>query len=85
MKRLQGITLAFLFVVPILAQTPDRPLRSVTDPGVVTTRQNITPAGVQTVFDGRVYGVTFGASANEIYVLTARGRVNQTNLIKLDW
>ena len=35
--------------------------RGVTDPGVVTTRQAITPAGVQSVFDGRVYGITFGA------------------------
>jgi YVTN family beta-propeller protein len=85
MKLLQGSILTLLFVLPVLAQTPDKPLRSVTDPGVVTSRQNITPAGVQTVFDGRVYGVTFGASANEVYALTARGRVNQTNFIKLDW
>ncbi|MFN0122646.1 MAG: alkaline phosphatase family protein [Blastocatellia bacterium] len=85
MKLLQAIVLTFVFAFPILTQTPDKPLRSVTDPGVVTTRQTITPAGVQTVFDGRVYGVTFGASANEIYALTARGRVSQTNFIKLDW
>ena len=85
MKSLPGITLTLLFALSLFAQTPDKPLRSVTDPGVVTTRQNITPAGVQTVFDGRVYGVTFGASANEIYALTARGRINQTNFIKLDW
>jgi DNA-binding beta-propeller fold protein YncE len=85
MKLLQRILLAFAFALPVLAQSPDKPLRSVTDPGVVTTRQNITPAGVQTIFDGRVYGLAFGASANEIYALTARGRVNQTNFIKLDW
>ncbi len=71
--------------IPAFAQTLDKPSRAVTDPGVVTTRQNITPAGVQTVLDGRVYGVTFGASANEIYALTARGRVNGTNFVKLDW
>src|ERR1700729_1228684 len=29
-------------------------------PGVITTRQTITPAGVPTVFDGRVYAVAFG-------------------------
>lgn len=85
MKLLQRIILSFVFGLPILAQSPDQPLRSVTDPGVVTTRQNITPAGVQSIFDGRVYGVAFGASANEMYALTARGRVNQTNFIKLDW
>ena len=47
----------------VFAQTHEKPVRSVTDPGVVTTRQTITPAGVQTIFDGRVYGVAFGASS----------------------
>lgn len=55
----------------LCAQTTERPVRSVTDPGVVTTRQAITPAGVPTVFQGRVYGVVFGASPPEIWVLTA--------------
>jgi hypothetical protein len=32
---------------PVVAQMPDAPLRGVSDPGVVTTRQAITPAGVQ--------------------------------------
>lgn len=85
MKLLQGTLLALLFVLSAFAQTPDKPLRAVTDPGVVTTRQTITPAGVQSVFDGRVFGVSFGATANEIYALTARGRVSGTNFIKLDW
>lgn len=85
MKLFRILFSVLLLLMPILAQTPDKPLRSVTDPGVVTTRQNITPAGVQTVFDGRVYGIAFGESANEIYALTSRGRVNQTNVIKLDW
>ena len=34
------------------AQTVVQPSRGVTDPGVVTTRQAITPPGVQSVFDG---------------------------------
>src|SRR3954471_3493781 len=55
------------------------PVRAVTDPGVVTTRQTITPAGVPTVFNGRVYGVAFGASASELWVL------NATNVFRLDW
>jgi len=49
------------------------------DPGVVTTRQEITPAGIQTVFQGRVYGVTFGASPSELWVLTA------SEVVRLDW
>jgi hypothetical protein len=81
----------FLFVLTLLfsilasAQTNDKPARAVTDPGVVTTRQTITPAGVQTIFDGRVYGVAFGASPNEIWALTARGRSAPTQVFKLDW
>ncbi len=52
-------------------QTPQEPVPAVTDPGVVTTRQAITPAGIQSVFDGRVYGVTFGESTEEMWVLTS--------------
>lgn len=55
------------------------PSRNVTDPGVVTTRQLITPAGVQTVFEGRVYGVAFGESPSDVWVLTAR------EAHRLDW
>lgn len=68
-----------LFLGPLAGQTPDRPLRSVTDPGVVTTRQTITPAGVPAVFDGRVYGVAFGASSDDLWVLNQRG------LYRFDW
>ncbi len=69
----------------IQAQTADKPTRAVTDPGVVTTRQTITPAGVPTVFDGRVYGVAFGKTSAEVFVLTARGRNSRTQLLHLDW
>jgi YVTN family beta-propeller protein len=62
-----------------VAQPPADPVRAVTDPGVVVTRQLITPAGVQSVFDGRVYGVAFGASDAEIWVLNA-GRI-----YRMDW
>lgn len=48
-------------------------------PGVITTHQQITPAGVQTVLQGRVYGVSFGATPTEIWVLTP----NQ--ILRLDW
>jgi YVTN family beta-propeller protein len=64
--------------VSALAQSVDQPLRSVTDPGTITTRQAISPAGVQTVFKGRVQGVQFG-KAGELFVIT------RTHLYRLDW
>jgi YVTN family beta-propeller protein len=67
------------------AQSVTQPSRGVTDPGVVTTRQTITPAGVQSVFDGRVYGVTFGADASDLWVLTGRTRAGRAQLYRLDW
>lgn len=56
---------------PLLSQTVEAPVRAVTDPGVVTRRQGITPAGVQTVFEGRVYGLALGRASSELWVLTA--------------
>jgi YVTN family beta-propeller protein len=55
------------------------PVRNVTDPGVVVTRQGITPAGVQSVFDGRVYGVAFSPKGDEVWVLDAK------RLVGLNW
>src|SRR6185369_1272910 len=55
------------------------PVRNVTDPGVVVTRQGITPAGAQSVFDGRVYGVAFGPKGDEVWVLDAK------RLVGLNW
>src|SRR5579863_6385334 len=55
----------------VAAQAEDTPVRAVTDPGVVTTRQSITPAGAQAVFQGRVYGIAFGATVDEVWVLNA--------------
>ncbi|MBO0721822.1 MAG: beta-propeller fold lactonase family protein, partial [Blastocatellia bacterium] len=84
MKKL-FLVLTLLFSISASGQTGDKPTRAVTDPGVVTTRQTITPAGVQTIFDGRVYGVTFGASPNEVWALTAHGRSAPTQIFQLDW
>ena len=83
-------TFSLLFVIcvstPLLAQTVEVPLRAVTDPGVVTTRQGITPAGVQTVFEGRVYGLAFGRTSSELWVLTAGAAgASQMQVYKLDW
>ncbi|MFN7922323.1 MAG: hypothetical protein U0Q16_19630 [Bryobacteraceae bacterium] len=77
---------AFVFAALLAGQPSDAtrslsidPVRAVTDPGVITTRQSITPAGVPSVFGGRVYGADFGADANRIWVLHA------THVFQLDW
>jgi YVTN family beta-propeller protein len=44
------------------------PPRSVSDPGVITTRQAITPAGVQAIFNGRVLVASFCGSDQELTV-----------------
>ena len=61
------------------SQTADHPVRDVPDPGVVTTRQSITPAGVQSVFSGRVYGVAFGSSGDILYVALSSGAIYELN------
>jgi YVTN family beta-propeller protein len=64
------------------AQTANVPLRSIIDPGIVTTRQQITPAGTLMVFAGRVYGVAFGASDAEVYVVSG---ADKSPLYQIDW
>src|SRR5262245_20383039 len=80
-----AVAVAIAAGLPLRAQSVTQPLRGVTDPGVVTTRRVITPAGVQSVFDGRVYGIAFGADAGELWVLTGRTRANKAQLYRLDW
>src|SRR5437764_7095928 len=70
---------AFALLTVAAAQTPDKPVRAVTDPGVVTTRQAITPAGVPSVFQGRVYGVAWAGDTGDLWVLHA------TQVYRLDW
>src|SRR5262245_25515416 len=87
MRRTKIITAVFLalpLATALLTQTGAKPARNVTDPGVVTTRQAITPAGVQSVFDGRVYGVTFGATPNEVWVL-AGAKDGGPSLYHMNW
>ena len=45
-----------------------QPRRDIDDPGVIATNQRVTPAGVQSVFTDRVFGVRFAAKAGEIWV-----------------
>ncbi len=48
---------------------PQPPQRAVPDPGVFAVGQRVTPAGVQSVFEGRVAGVRFGANAGELWTI----------------
>ncbi len=57
-----------LFFVQAAQQPPKKPVREVRDPGVIATEQRVTPAGLQSVFDGRVGGVKFGRNPGEIWV-----------------
>ncbi|MFN7937771.1 MAG: alkaline phosphatase family protein [Bryobacteraceae bacterium] len=68
-----------LAAAQLAAQTNDAPVRAVTDPGVITTRQAISPAGVPAIFNGRVYAVDFGADAREVWITSA------THVYRLDW
>jgi YVTN family beta-propeller protein len=45
------------------------PANSVVDPGVIPSRQQITPAGLQSIFEGRVYGVAFGENGESIFAV----------------
>ena len=60
-------------------QTVNQPARPVGDPGVVTTGQAITPAGVQSTFLGRVYGAQWSPGGDSLWVL------NASDVYELDW
>ena len=60
-----------ILLLLVLQQQPapaPTPGRDVNDPGVIATNQRVTPAGVQSVFTDRVFGVRFGSKAGEIWV-----------------
>jgi DNA-binding beta-propeller fold protein YncE len=61
--------LPMLFAVAALEPLgAQQPVRAVPDPGAIATDQRVTPAGVQTVFTGRVAGVRFGPISSVIWV-----------------
>ena len=61
--------LSFIVLLQVPAQPqPLAPRREITDPGTIATNQRVTPAGVQSVFTDRVFGVRFGAKPGEIWV-----------------
>ncbi len=49
-------------------EAPVPPRRETPDSGVIATNQQVTPAGVQSVFTDRVFGVRFGAKPGEVWV-----------------
>jgi DNA-binding beta-propeller fold protein YncE len=59
-----------LILAIFLQATPPAPQRDVRDPGVIATNQRVTPAGSQSVFQGRVTGLHFGNVAGEVWVAT---------------
>lgn len=75
------LPLAALFCLAASAQ--DIPTRSVIDPGIITTRQALTPAGIQMVFRGRVHGVVFGQASDTVYTLSVTSKGAQVT--QLDW
>ncbi|MDO8794495.1 MAG: alkaline phosphatase family protein [Vicinamibacterales bacterium] len=85
MKTTAFCLAAVLAAAALGAQAPSAPSRAVTDPGVITTRQAITPAGVQSVFEGRVFGLAFGATTDELWVLTGRTQNGRPHVYRLDW
>jgi len=61
--------LALTFVILLQnPHQPPQPLREIPDPGTIATTQRVSPAGVQSVFTDRVFGVRFGAKPGEIWV-----------------
>jgi YVTN family beta-propeller protein len=60
------------------------PTASVVDPGVIPSRQAISPAGLQSIFDSRVYGVTFGEDGRSIYTATLSQNGSQIYQIDLN-
>jgi len=78
--RDRWILFAALLAAPAVCdETAGGPVRALTDPGVITTRQQITPAGVQSQFEGAVYGAIFDRDRSLVWVLPRRhlGRSRQ--------
>ena len=64
---------ALLLALQATAQQPVKrpaaPQRPLADPGVIAVEQRVTPAGVQSVFYGKVAGVRFGKNPGELWVV----------------
>jgi len=62
------LSLALLLQAGTPRPAPAAPQRPLSDPGVIAVEQRVTPAGVQSVFRGKVGGVRFGKHPGEIWV-----------------
>ncbi len=71
------LTIAFL--VAQAAPPQQTPKRDIPDPGAIATGVRVTPAGIQSVFDGKVSGVRFGTTSDEVWVAVPG------NVYRLDW
>jgi YVTN family beta-propeller protein len=60
--------IALLLTRGMAVTSAQRVQRTVTDPGVITTRQTITPAGVQAIFGGQVFAVGFCGSDSTVSI-----------------
>ena len=65
--------LVLAFALLQIQQPVPAPRRTVTDPGVFAVGQRVTPAGVQSIFDGRVASVRFGSEAGEVWAAVPGG------------
>ncbi len=72
------LALHFALILAV-QQPPVRAGSDVKDPGVIATGQRVSPAGVQAVFAGKVGGVRFGRSSDEVWVAAPGG------VVRLEW
>lgn len=69
------IVLAFTLISGF-GQAPQPLVRTVPDPGIVTTRQTIAPAGVEAVLPGRVHAVAFCGGNKQVTVAVQESRAS---------
>jgi len=62
------LALTFVILLQSPATPPPPPRREIPDPGIIATTQRVAPAGVQSVFTDRVFGVRFGTRPEEVWV-----------------
>jgi DNA-binding beta-propeller fold protein YncE len=79
MLRISKIGICLATMTAVARAQSTYPKRDVADPGVISTGQHVTPAGVQSVFEGKVAGVRFGATSDEVWVAVPN------YVYRLDW
>jgi DNA-binding beta-propeller fold protein YncE len=77
--RIANVGICLATAVSFARAQQTYPKREVPDPGVIATGQRVTPAGIQTVFEGQVGGVRFGAASDEVWVAVPN------YVYRLDW